>query len=296
VYLQHLHAFPTPGRFQFDVFKGLVKTGFPIVLFNLIFEFLRTADRFVVFFLLGEEPMGYYGVAVMILGLALSIPAVSREVIEPKLMENLDRATPAENVEHFVTRPLMNTAYLMPFVIGPSILLLPVIIPLLLPDYAPGIEAAQVLLIGSFFLATTHAMRGIIVAYQLQLKAAILAFMLLMLNITLSLVAVQLGYGILGVAVASSLSFFLIFAVLLAFVWWQIRHLAHGLSLKLGWFFLPFLVMCLLLYVGDHLIGQPSVATSHQVLVQLALFLIVQGALLLVVCQSGRVRFRVETP
>lgn len=189
----------------------------------------------------------------------------------------------------------MNTAYLMPFVIGPSILLLPPVVHVLLPNYAPGITAAQILLIGGYFLATTHAMRGIIVAQRLQFKAALVAFFILLVNVFLSVAAVRLGYGIEGVAAASSLSFLMMFASLLTFVWWQMRREEHGMSTRFYWFFVPFPVMCLLLFIGSSMLGDGMSTDVYRILTQFVFFMVLQGALFVLVRHWGVVAFEIDT-
>lgn len=294
IYLQRFHAIRVHGPFQYNVFRRLVKIGFPIVAFNLISELIRTSDRFVLFFLLGQETVGYYGIAIMVLGLSISIPAISREVVEPKLMENLDRADLAQNLELFMTRPLMNTAYLMPFVVGTGVLLVPVIIPVILQGYEPGIIAAQILLLGGYFLATSHVLRGVIVAFGFQLKASFLALAILVVNIILSIMMVHWGYGVEGVALASSFSFFLLFGSLLTLVWWQLRRRKHGQTARFFWLFVPFPVMCALLFFPDRLLTGLGESPILLLSVKMLLFLILQGMLLHLVRTGGLVSFRIE--
>jgi len=294
VYLQRLRRFRTPGRFQYQVFRTLVQMGFPILAYNLVSELIRTSDRFVILFLLGQQAVGYYGIAIMVLGFAISIPAISREVVEPRLMQNLDRAGLAQNLDLFMTRPLMNSAYLMPFVIGSGILLAPVVIPWLLPDYAPAVDATRILLLGGYFLAASHVMRGVVVALELQLRAALLACAVLLLNILLSITLVLWGYGAEGVALASSVTFFLLFVMLFALVWWRLRDRDIGLTKGLSWFFLPFPVMCILIYLPDYLLAGLQ-QSPLLISIKLLLFLVLQGLLFHLVRSGGHVSFRIES-
>ena len=295
IYIQRFRTFRIHGPFQFSVFRSLVKTGFPIVIYNIISELFRTSDRFVILFMLGQETVGYYGIAIMVLGFSISIPAISREVVEPRLMESMDRADLARNLELYMTRPLMNTAYLMPFVIGPGILLLPFVIPIILPDYASGVVSAQILLLGGYFLAAGHVLRGVIVALGLQLKATIVAFPVLIVNIILSIMMVSWGYGIEGVALASSVSFLLMFTALFSFVWWQLRFRDHGLTKRFFWFFVPFPVMCTLLFFPDQLSVGLEESPMLFLSVKMLLFITLQGLLLHLVRTGGLVSFRIES-
>ena len=70
--------------FQMGAFLRIVKMGFPILLFNIVAVLLRTFDKIIVSFFLGNEQLGYYGISTMILGALMNIPGVSREVLEPR--------------------------------------------------------------------------------------------------------------------------------------------------------------------------------------------------------------------
>jgi len=83
-----------------------------------------------------------------------------------------------------------------------------------LPRYIQGIAPLQIILFGFYFLATFYPLRGFVVALRLQMGAALLASLAVLINVGLSLAALKTGFGIIGVATANSVSY----AVLLFFV------------------------------------------------------------------------------
>jgi len=134
----------------------------------------------------------------------------------------------------------------------------------------------------------------VIVAFGFQLKASFLALAILVVNIILSIMMVHWGYGVEGVALASSFSFFLLFGSLLTLVWWQLRRRKHGQTARFFWLFVPFPVMCALLFFPDRLLIELGESPILLLSVKMLLFLILQGMLLHFVRTRGLVSFRIE--
>lgn len=214
------HAFPLERGQSFDWrrYAGLIRVGFPIMSLGLILMAVRTVDRFIISGILGNEQLGYYGVGAMIFNLLMQLPTVSREVLEPRLMQSLSSRSDRENMESFLVRPLLNTAYLMPFLVGGAFFGAPVAIHWLLPRYAPGIPATQIMMVGAFFLGLGYITRGIIVARDWQLAVLAPAGLVLAASTGCCALAAWGGLGIEGVAAVSSLSLAVLFAIMLGFI------------------------------------------------------------------------------
>lgn len=209
----------SPGlKFSWKKYLELIRNGFPIMALGLVLMGIRTTDRFVISGFLGNEQLGYYGVGAMIFNLLMQLPTVSREVIEPRLMQSLSSKTDRENMKAFLISPLLHTAYLMPFLVGGTFFGAPVAINWLLPQYKAGIPATQILMTGSFFLGLCYITRGIIVAKNWQLASLIPAGAVLILNIFMCTAAAWSGCGIEGVAAASTISLALLFCSMLLFI------------------------------------------------------------------------------
>ena len=233
--------------FRFNVFSELLKIGFPIMLFSISSILIRTSDRIIVSSFLGCEMLGYYGIASMVVGFLTQIPGAARDIIEPRLMQNIENNSIEENLKDYFFKPLINTAFYIPLLLGTSYFILPVIIPLILPRYIPGITPSQINIIGSYFFILAFPARGIIVANNWQLKALFLMISVLFINIVLSILLLKSGLGLNGVALGSAISFFILFITLLFFV-------KKGFCrAKLDWkstifaVFMPFVVMCIII-------------------------------------------------
>ena len=206
VTLYYRRRFPRPSPpFDRATFLRLVRRGFPIMALTSSVLLVRTTDRFVISGLLGNEALGHFGIAIMVFNFAMNLPASVREVIEPQMMAGLGENRP-DFLREFLFRPLLRTAFFMPFVLGPAVLLAPATIRLLLPAYVPGIVSVQIVCLGGFFLALTYILRSVVVAMGLELRAALFGLGIAGGNVALGMGFIRAGWGLEGVAAATSIS------------------------------------------------------------------------------------------
>ncbi|MCD6416621.1 MAG: oligosaccharide flippase family protein, partial [Planctomycetes bacterium] len=222
-YLRLSFPFQRGQVFRWPVLWGLLKKGFPIVIINMSVMLITTCDRIIVGSLLGKTAVGYYGIAALTVALLINIPGTAREVLTPRLMRAVESTPQDELVSRYLLGPLLNTAYLMPFLVGPVFFALPVGIRLLLPRYWQGIVAAQTLTLGVYFLALAYVPYMLIVAKNWQFQASWRLPPILVFNVVLGIVLVGQGYGLFGVALSTALSFVLLAVVLTGFLWSKLR-------------------------------------------------------------------------
>lgn len=265
---------------HWPIFWDAVRQGLPIILFNLVAVLLRTVDKLVISLLLGNQQLGYYGIATMVLGSLLNIPGVSREVIEPRLLQGLDQTSAASNFSEYFLKPSLATAYLMPLLLGPVVFLLPVVIPALLPQYTAGIQPAQIMVLGAYFLALSYPGRGLIVAYNWLWPAAWRMATAVAVNLVLSVMLVKAGYGINGVAAASGISFLVLAAILFVFIMKNVGLSWTGHLPRFIYLLVPFPVMCLAIYGLSRCTAQFTVNPYLALAIQLPLFLAVHLSLI----------------
>lgn len=243
--------FPPDSRSGFHplVFKELIRQGLPIMVYNFSAILMGTSDRIVVSYFLGNEQLGYYGIAIMVFGFIRQIPGTAREVIEPRLMQDMNENSEEQNLREYLFKPLINTAYFMPLLVGPLVFILPVLIPLLLPKYISGIRATQIIIFSCYFLSMVYVTRGIIVANGWQLKAAALMVSVLLFNIGLSIVLIRAGMGINGVALSGSISYLVLLAGSLIFIRAKCRYAFPDWRTNMVGLSWPFLIMVLSILV-----------------------------------------------
>ncbi|MEE8574197.1 MAG: oligosaccharide flippase family protein [Thermodesulfobacteriota bacterium] len=246
-YLRSRHRLNLTPGFDLSVFLSLIKKGFPITLFSITTMLIRTSDKLVIGYFLGIKELGYYGIAIMVFSFLIDIPGASREVLEPKLLQSFGSGEKEKGLYEYFLKPLVSSAYLLPFIIGPAVIMLPVVIPLILPRYIPGIVPAEIIVIGSYFLSISYIIRGTIVASGLQLSAAKINIFTLAINVIINIILIKAGYGLIGVAIGSSLSFLFLLVCLLLLVKKKCGGIDHNWAPTISAILWPFPVMCVIL-------------------------------------------------
>lgn len=269
LYLRYHCRERTTEGFRGSLYLSLVRQGFPIMAFDMASNLVRSADRLLIAAFLGTEQLGFYALAAFIFTALLEIPGAAREVLEPRMMQEMSSLDPGEVLRDYFFRPLVNTAHYIPLLIGPAIFVLP-FIDIVLPRYVAGVLPAQVLAVGGYFLAISFVVRGVVVANEWQVRALAPIVVTALVNIGLNITVMEMGYGIVGVAAASSFSFVLLLVLLLGLV--KRRHPRRDVAwapqlLSLVW---PFLAMVVL--VGGLLALADALALNRWVAVALQLF------------------------
>lgn len=218
VYLQSQAGSLTLGRFNVGVYLDLIREGFPIISFSLVESLVGVMDRLIIAAWLGLEELGYYGIAITAFGFLMRIPDASREVVEPLLMRDLQTRPASDCLRDYVQRPLLFTAYALPLLLGPVILLLPAVVEILLPQYVRGVIPAQILTAGCLFMAMILVLRGLIIARQYQVRATGIMLVAALFSGLLNVLFLTIGWGLVGVAIASTGSFLILFMGLLRFL------------------------------------------------------------------------------
>ena len=187
------------------------------MLINLFVTLIVSTDRFIIASLLGKAEVGHYGIAVLVMGFLRQVPGSAAEILEPRMLRTMHERSNDQVLMDYLVKPTMRTAYMMPFVIAPLVILLPLFLPMVLPKYIPGIVPTQILTIGVWFLALTHPPRLIIIAYGWQREAAQLMPYLLGANLLLAGLMVS-NFGLIGAAGASMASFILMLVSMMLFI------------------------------------------------------------------------------
>ena len=278
-YLKRKYALEVHPRFEYGVFCVLIKKGFPIMLISFSIALITTSDRFIVSHLIGTNELGYYGIAVMAVSFLMQVPGTTQQVLVPRLMATLDSSSSEAMVNEYLLKPLINTAYLMPFLIGPLFFILPVLIPLILPRYSSGIVPAQILAFGVYFFAMSHVPRMIIIANNWHMRAALLLPLVLVVNIALSVFLVKQGLGLLGVAAGTSISLLLLFLVLFGFVAKKLETKGKAWKNHVFGITIPFPVMCITVFALHYLV--PKFAANHYIAAAASTLLFSMSILLL---------------
>lgn len=216
-YLRWRHPMTRMGRFEMALFVDLVREGAPVLLFVAGLTLLTTTDRMVIGWLLGLESVGYYSVALVAAAFALQVPLSARDILEPRLMSSLADGISASVWREYFLAPLLNAASYYPFIVGGMAFLADEFLAAVLPRYQASAVPAVVLCGGCYFLVQVQIARGILVANRWQLRVLPFHLGSAVISVALSIAFVGRGWGIAGVALASSIAFSVTMTLILLF-------------------------------------------------------------------------------
>jgi len=218
LYMRARFPLQTRARFRWTLFKSLVGQGLPIVLLGLVSTMVFTAGRVIVSIFLGTRQLGFYGIAMLAQSVLRNISDSAREVIEPRLMEGMSSESDEQLMEKYFFRPMLNLAYVLPFIVGAGYFLTPFLVPLVLPRYASAVQPTQIIVLGTYFASLMYLTRGVVVARNWQLHAAFCLAAVVPVGVIASVAFLKAGFGLTGVAAGSALSYVLALAAMLGFV------------------------------------------------------------------------------
>jgi O-antigen/teichoic acid export membrane protein len=183
---------------------GLARSGLPLVLSTMTFLFLQTADRLLIAGILDAAALGHYMIGVFCASFLLYIPQTVEYVLFPALRERVAALGPGETLPaRLVETPTRLLALALPPITAAVYLSLP-LVTLALPDYAPGLPAASVLVLGTFFLSVVTGPSSFLVAVDRVRPLLLAQAVAVIVNVVLDVAALRLGYGIAGVAWATA--------------------------------------------------------------------------------------------
>lgn len=194
--------------------KHLIKIGIPLVLLGFMFVNLTNVDRIVIIKMLGLEKMGLYSIAIMMGNIVHNIANMGSIVLYPRFQETYAKNDDRREVFSVMSKTIKIMWLPLFAIVLLGFLFFPPLVRILLPKYVNGIEAMKIFLFGMYFLSLAVFFRGFLVTINRQVVALIACASVVLINLSLNIVLVKNGFGIEGVAAATSISYFIYFVVL----------------------------------------------------------------------------------
>jgi len=142
----------------------LLKTGLLILLITFSDTVLRTIDGAVIIHYYEAYRFGLYSVGMQMAAYMFTLPEAAGFVIWPKIIEAWGASGNVEKLRRHVEVPTIAAAWVMPLLAGAAHIVLPLLIMLLVPEFAASIEPARILTWGGIFLALPLATNSLLVA------------------------------------------------------------------------------------------------------------------------------------
>jgi O-antigen/teichoic acid export membrane protein len=209
-------GFGRPGfHWQLDraQLRELVAYGAPILVYSQVWLLFLAVDSLVVAAALDVKTLGYYALAVSVTNQVLFLPKSIGSVLFPRMTERFGRTQDLGSIRHYATDTQRILAYLLvPLSIGAAFCLAPVLIRQALPAFEPAVEAVQVIVAASFFVALMNMPIKMLITAGYRWSLTALIAVCVVINLTLNWVAVgPLDLGLRGAAGATALSYLVTF-------------------------------------------------------------------------------------
>ena len=207
VYIHFHHDFHFSFRFNRKQFAELFTFGFPLMAIGILTTILRSIDKITIVKLLGFESLGFYSVALMVSSYIMNLTNSIAIVLIPHFQEKYSLTDNPLDLKGYLLKASHAYALVIPVMIGIAWFVGPYFVTFFLPQYVPGITAMQILSFGMFFLTLFQPFQD----FLITIKKHFLLFPVMSLTFlaaaSLNYLAVRFGFGITGVAFATSLVF-----------------------------------------------------------------------------------------
>lgn len=230
--------------------RVLVQTGLPVMLGSGLFFFLRAADQFLVYALIGSVASGYYAISNFVAMTVTQIPIALAATLFPRMMERHSGGASRREIEHLFFEPLKILSIGTPVLLGATYFAVEPMLVYLLPDYLPALNVIRIALIGIFFQSVWSLSHSLLLTFEKQNQQMFLALALLAVNIAaVSLAIINGGNVEVVIWVASGVSFLSALVILLYVFLLLERPMAANLAtlLHILWPLLYAAAVCLMI-------------------------------------------------
>lgn len=278
VYAISRNSFPIRPRWDPAEVGRLIRLGLPLMAVEILYGILTSLDRLMIARHLDRTALGYYSVGLMAVTLLFVVPRVVWEILYPRFGERFGETGKSAALEHLILVPLVGMATVMALLLGVVVILLPAGLAVALPRYMAGLDAARAIVCGSFFLALVAGPGNFLHTVTSRQTALLLIYGGgVSLGAAFNWLALSLGYGILGVAVATSLAYGVVATALLFHVLAHFSRWTQCLRRLLG-LYTPFGLVVIFLAVIEQWVPTPRVS-GLEALVVLTVKLLAYGGL-----------------
>jgi O-antigen/teichoic acid export membrane protein len=274
-----------PIHFRFRLKRSyvveLIRIGFPVYLIGLVYTVFLSVDRIVIVKYLTSSDMGYYSIAVALVTVLGEAPIIIAQVMGPSLIERYSSSKSLSEVYPYVQIPTMAITFCFPVLLVTAIFGIEYLIRYLLPKFLPGFTAIEILVVGSFFMGMTRGASSFLLAIRRQTVAVIIYVICVGVAVVLNVGMVKAGYGLNGIALATSLTYLALFLMYTTYVFSFFFQRDAVSYLKFyGKVFSTFAYsLIVFLFLRHHipLQGVDAIADAWRVAIKIGLYLLVMS-------------------
>ncbi len=211
-----LTGFDRPA-FAWGIDRGmlweLISYGAPMLVWGQLWLLFTGIDNLLVAAWIGIEDLGYYALAVSVTSYVLHLPRSIGATLAPRMAEEYGRTGDLSSLRGYAVNVQRIMSYLLaPLFIAAIFFGLPVLIHHALPAFEASIPVVHVMAAGSFFISLTNMPVKAMITAGRRKPMILLLLPCLALNVGGNYLAIQvLDEGIIGAAVATSISYLIVF-------------------------------------------------------------------------------------
>jgi O-antigen/teichoic acid export membrane protein len=219
--------------FDWDQIWHLIKIGFAMFLASILFRTFLNVDKIMIGKILGIEQLGLYTIGIMAVQQVGSLPRFFNIVIFPHIQEKYGATKDVMDVKEMILRPTYFISRLMPILMGIIIFLAQPIVLYVLPQFKDGLGVMKILVLGYFFMAVNQMSSVLLFTIDKQKLLIPLYGIMVAVCIGFNYLFITMGLGIIGVALGTSISYFLFFLVVFPFA---SKHIIEWREIKRFYF------------------------------------------------------------
>jgi O-antigen/teichoic acid export membrane protein len=219
--------------FDWDQIWHLIKIGFAMFLASILFRTFMNVDKIMIGKMLGIEQLGLYTIGIMAVQQVGSLPRFFNIVIFPHIQEKYGATKDVMDVKEMILRPTYFISRLMPILTGIIIFLAQPIVLYVLPQFKDGLGVMKILVLGYFFMAVNQMSSVLLFTIDKQKLLIPLYGIMVAVCIGFNYLFITMGLGIIGVALGTSISYFLFFLVVFSFA---SKHIIEWREIKRFYF------------------------------------------------------------
>jgi|GEM_PF-5540265 len=198
--------------FEWNRFIGIFKNGIKLFTTSIASTLYNQVDSLITVLMLGPAALGIYGIATTINSL---IYGTYDSTVIPAGQRMYKAAGEETTLKKYLDFLSGISAYLMVFPIAAIVLFTPYIIDTFIPKFHDSITIVGILAVASFFNVTLNPISGYVLAKRKEVYITISTLIAATINVVLDYYLIMQGYGLIGVAYATSFSYFLNFILLM---------------------------------------------------------------------------------
>jgi len=208
-------------RFSFNLdwakIWHLIKIGLAMLLAGILFRTFLNLDKMMIGKMLGIKQLGVYTIGIMAVQQISSLPRFFNIVIFPHIQEKYGATKNVLDIKSMILKPTYLVSRLGPVLLGLIIFLVQPIVLYALPQFKEGLDVVKILVFGYFFMVVNEMSSTLLFTIDKQRMLVPLYGVMVAVCIGLNYLFITLGWGITGVAVGTSISYFLFFLVVFTF-------------------------------------------------------------------------------